>query len=164
MRAGVAWSAGAARITLGTVFLYAALAKLTQFEVLPIGPASGPRVFAYVIQRNGLIPADWSMPVAIAVIAAEMLLGLWLLSHRRGVSAGLCAVGLLAVFSMYLVVAIMHQGTAPCNCFGTLHPVGVQWAIGRNLGLMVVALVVMVGSWHESPGSGSRGEGVRRSD
>ena len=142
MRPWVSALIGSARVALGAVFLFVAVAKITQFEVLPIGPANGPSVFAYVIERNGLIPANWSMSVAISVIAAEVLLGVWLLSHRRAALAGLCAAAVLAAFSIYLVLAMRHQGAATCNCFGTLQPIDVRWAIARNIGLILVALFV----------------------
>lgn len=67
---------GLASIALGAVFLCTAAAKITQIEVLPIGPSSGPHVFAYVIERNGLIPGSWSLSVAIGVIASEILIAL----------------------------------------------------------------------------------------
>lgn len=142
---------GLTRVALGSMFLFVAVAKITQFEVLPIGPANGPRVFAYAIERNGLIPAAWSMPVAILVIAAEVLMGVWLLSHRRAALAGLGAAAVLAAFSIYLVFAMQHQGAATCNCFGTLQPIDVRWEIARNIGLMLVALVVRAGPAGRAP-------------
>lgn len=133
--------AGIARIVLGTLFLASGVAKITQFEVLPIGPAQGLQVFAYVLQRHALFPSVMAWPVAVGVVGAEVLVGLWLLSHRRGSTAGRCALVLLLMFTLYLAIAIWHQGKAACNCFGTLQPTSVGWAIARNTGLMLLSAV-----------------------
>lgn len=61
--------------------------------------------------------------------------------------------GLLIIFSAYLLVAIGHQGTAPCNCFGTLHPSSVWVSIARNICLMILALIGIFGSWYEARGT-----------
>ncbi len=64
------------RILLGAVFLFAVASKLTQFEILPVGPASGVRVFAYVLERNGIFPPEYSFPAAMIVVALEATVGI----------------------------------------------------------------------------------------
>ena len=131
------------RIALGAVFVFAVTSKLTQFEVLPVGPASGLRVFAYVLERNGLLPAEYCWPAAVVVAVLEAVVGMWLLSARQVYGAALAACALLAVFTLYLVAALLHQGTAACNCFGTMQPTDVRIAVARNTGLFLMGIVVM---------------------
>jgi hypothetical protein len=120
------------RILLGAVFLFAVASKLTQFEILPVGPASGVRVFAYVLERNGIFPPEYSFPAAMIVVALEATVGIWLLSGRHVVASSVAAGALLVSFTGYLVFALLHQGMAPCNCFGTLQPVDIRLAVARK--------------------------------
>lgn len=106
----------------GLVLLSASVLKLTSGATSPLG-------------QNAVL---FSPSVRMAVIEAELLIGLWLLSGYRPRAAGLIAAaffGLLAAVSLWLAV----QGQSTCNCFGrvVVHP----WA---TFGLDVAAAVALL--------------------
>ncbi len=78
--------------------------------------------------------------VAIGVVAAEVLVGLWLLSHVRARRACVAAVALLLAFCAYLLLAYRHVGNANCGCLGRISPTSLQSALVRNT-LLALALV-----------------------
>jgi uncharacterized membrane protein YphA (DoxX/SURF4 family) len=58
--------------------------------------------------------------LAVVVAAVEILLGLWLAIGYWAVASSICAVVLLATFSLVTTVAVVGGSSASCKCFGAL--------------------------------------------
>lgn len=86
--------------------------------------------------------------LALAIVAAESILGLWLLSGFRRSFAGVSTLFLLALFTGAIVFDIFSPHPKPCGCFGEVwaaahNPILIErWlALGvmRNIVLMALA-------------------------
>ncbi|MEM8756917.1 MAG: MauE/DoxX family redox-associated membrane protein [Planctomycetota bacterium] len=125
-----------ARVGVGGVLLAAACMKLTQFAVVPaVGPVSGIGAFVEQIRLHGLVPTGLAIPVAVVVVALEIVLGTWLLLHVRRVAASASAIALLAAFSGYLFVAWITGAAGSCACLGDFAEQSIPGALLRKAGL-----------------------------
>lgn len=129
------------RFGLAALFLFAAGAKL-----FTIGD--------FNTNLSNLVEARWVWPVAIAVIASELLAAA-LLALPRTARVGAClAALLLAGFAGYALyyVYVLHGEPLECGCFGRLiaSQLGVSTAL-RNLALLVPAAVVFFGMKRPRP-------------
>lgn len=117
-----------ARIVLGGVFLVSGATKLVDRTWPDSAKAFGlPRVGAR------LLP-----PV-------ELVLGALVVVDLGGSVPVVAAAALLVGFTVAIVVLLARDGEAPaCACFGawSRRPISVR-TIGRNLGLLAVAVVVL---------------------
>lgn len=96
------------RATIGLTFAFSAVGKLRN-----------PRVFRTAVSDFALVPRRWSARVADAVIATE--LAVVVLAGLGGpalLPGFVLAVGLLAILSGALVLALLRGVRTPCNCFG----------------------------------------------
>jgi hypothetical protein len=115
----------AARVALGLVFIYAAIAKVRtpHWSILAL-EAGTPRTVVMVLP------------------AVESLLGLALVVQLFPSVVGWIAVAVLAAFTATLAHRLHSGSKAPCNCFGgaSNDPVGAR-TIARNIALLLVALL-----------------------
>lgn len=83
-------------------------------------------------------PADL---VARTVPTAELAVGIGLLLPPFTHAAGIVAVGLLGLFTVVLIAALLRGTAASCGCFGVRDPDPVsRLDVGRNLVLLAVLL------------------------
>lgn len=146
------------RLVVGAGFLLAAGAKLSLAEGHGAGVTYGLTTFAATIAGHKVVPEGFQFAAAVAAVAAEVLMGLWLLSHRRERLASALAIVMLAGFCAYLVVAYVKVGDAPCGCMGKLTSGKVTDAIVRNAGLVAVLLPSVL---LKSPGGASEAANAR---
>jgi hypothetical protein len=103
-----------------------------------------PAALAVVFAAAGgakLVDRETSVPRAISV--AEIAVAVLLIAVPP-VGAAL-ALGLLAGFTVALVVRIRRGSEEPCECFGQLGTRPVSWLdVARNLGFMALAAVALV--------------------
>lgn len=96
------------RLTLGAVFLYAALTKVPAFDT-----------FAEEIANYRMLPALLVAPLAVAVPGMELLCGALLVLGRWWVRpAALLLSLLLGVFIVALSQALLRGINLSCGCFG----------------------------------------------
>lgn len=92
--------------------------------------------------------SDLGVPPAVATVVpyAEALLGALLLVQFQRHVVAWCAVGLLASFTVLLVVRLAQGRRPPCACFGSLtpKPIGVA-SVARNL--VFIAVAVLAATW-----------------
>jgi len=90
----------------------------------------------------------WQWPVAIAVIAAEVLIAITLVITRSVRLGAILAALLLVGFSTFALyyVYVLHGEPLECGCFGGIigSQLGLKTAL-RNLGLLIPALIVFFG-------------------
>lgn len=130
-----AWRTGAAlvaRMVVTVVFLGAALPKLAD-----------PAAFARDIANYRLVPGVAAGGLAVYLPWFELVLGcaLWAPSHVRPAARGL-AIGLLTVFVLALLSALVRGLDVDCGCFGSDGgSSSLLWAVARDLGLVGLLIV-----------------------
>jgi uncharacterized membrane protein YphA (DoxX/SURF4 family) len=122
------------RTGLGAVCLLAGVEK-----------ARAPRKFFEGVRQYGLVPARFGPVAGGALIAAEVGLGVLLLTGLVPALAALGAIVLFSIFAAALAVSLARSNTAPCHCFGAsevekISPV----ALVRALVLAGVAAAALV--------------------
>jgi uncharacterized membrane protein YphA (DoxX/SURF4 family) len=122
------------RTGLGAVCLLAGIEK-----------ARAPREFVEGVRQYRLVPARFAPPAGWALIAAELGLGVLLVTGLVPALAALGAIVLFSIFAVALAVSLARSNTAPCHCFGAsevekISPV----AFVRTLVLTGVAAAVLV--------------------
>jgi hypothetical protein len=128
------------RLGLAALFLFAVGAKLYMRN----NPAE-----SFFSNMPALVGARWAMPVAIAVITAELAAAILLLWPRTARLGGVWAATLLVGFAAYALYYRYGLGNAQgleCGCFGGIigSQLGVKTAL-RNLALLIPAIIVLVG-------------------
>jgi hypothetical protein len=126
---------GVSRFGLAALFLFAAAAKLFTL-----------RDFAGNL--SNLVASRWVWPVAVAVIASELLAAALLLWPRAVRPGAILAAALLLGFAAYALfyVYVLHGEPLECGCFGRLiaSQLGVSTAL-RNLALLIPCALVFFG-------------------
>ena len=122
------------RTGLGAICLLAGAEKLR-----------APGEFFQGVEQYGLVRPRFAPIVGSALIGAELVLGLLLVTGLAPVLAALGAIVLFNVFAAALAVSIARDNTAPCHCFGAsevekISPV----ALVRALVLVGISVAVLV--------------------
>lgn len=102
------------------------------------------RGFAEVLRSYEAVPDSWLPPLAAAVPAVELLLGLWLVSGRRLAAASLVSCAVHLAYAAWSAAALLRGlRLSNCGCFG------VFWArpltgltVAEDLGLAGLSLAV----------------------
>jgi Methylamine utilisation protein MauE len=126
------------RTGLGAVCLLAGLEK-----------AQAPRSFFDGVRQYRLVPARFAPVVGGALIAAELGLGVLLVSGLVPVVTALGAIVLFGIFAVALAVSLARSNTAPCHCFGAseiekISPLALVRAVALT-GVAVAALFFAAG-------------------
>ena len=122
------------RTGLGAVCLLAGLEK-----------ARAPRGFFEGVRQYRLVPAGLSALVGGTLIAAELVLGVLLVSGLVPVLAAAGAIALFSVFAIALAVSLARSNTAPCHCFGASDVEKISpLALVRALALTGLAVAVLL--------------------
>jgi len=130
------------RFGLAALFLFTAGAKLSILKTFV-------RNVAELLSSAHINYERWQWPVAIAVIAAEIIAAIFLLVPRTMRWGALLAALLLIGFSGFALyyVYVLHGEPLECGCFGKIigSQLGLKTAV-RNLGLLIPALIVFFGT------------------
>jgi hypothetical protein len=126
------------RTGLGAVCLLAGLEK-----------ARAPREFFDGVRQYRLVPARLAPVVGGGLIAAELALGLLLVSSLVPAVAAIGAIALFGVFAAALAISLARSNRAPCHCFGAsdvekISPLALVRALALG-GLAVAVLVFALG-------------------
>lgn len=130
------------RFALVALFLFTAGAKLWIVKAFAANVAE-------LLSATGFNPVRWMWPVTIAVITAEIITAILLLTPRTVRAGALLAAALLIAFSAYALYYRYGLGNAEgleCGCFGGIiaSQLGVTTAL-RNLALLVPTFIVFFG-------------------
>ena len=124
------------RFGLAAMWLFAAGAKLYTLH-------------DFSFNLTNLMPERLALPVAISVIAAEILAAVLLCVPRTTRSGAALTAAMLIGFALYglYYVYVMHGEPLECGCFGGIigSQLGVKTAL-RNLLLLVPAALVFFGT------------------
>ena len=123
------------RLTIGGIALWAAAAKLGSF------PA-----WVNAVGRYALVPRTAAPLVAMAIVSAELVIGLASLPFAPVGLRQLAAAGAVPLFAVFTVgiFALVHRGSeAPCECFGVSDAEPVSGAtLTRAAALLALSLWV----------------------
>jgi len=118
----------AARILLGTVLVFAALSK-----------ARSPQRLAQEL-RNYSVPRGAVRALALAIIGAELSLGIGLLARLAVPIIEYAAFSLIALFMVAVTWRWIRTGSFDCGCFGSSTPERRWLVFPRNVALLTCAL------------------------
>jgi hypothetical protein len=120
------WLSLVFRILLGALFLLAGGLKFLD-----------PAAFAQEIDRYQLVPWWICAILALFLPSLEICVGLGLLTRRFSRGALAWTIGLLALFSVALLSAMLRGLSIDCGCFGRVwQSTGTFWPLVRNLVLL----------------------------
>jgi hypothetical protein len=124
-----------ARLTLGGVWIVAAIAKL----------AMG-RGRSTIVEQFTLLRGAPARAVGLVLPILELVLGLLVLTGIGLQWAAAVSAVTLAAFSIVLVQALIRGQSIRCNCFGTVSDAELGWGSAvRNAGLL--ALAIFLARW-----------------
>ena len=121
-----------ARIIIGAVLLVAGVRKLRN-----------QAAFAQSLQPYRLLPARARVPFSLGLPAAEVLVGIAVLSGLQTNVTAVAAAAMFISFSVATMTTFGLRGQTDCGCFGgatRLAPASLS--LGRNVALIVLAAVV----------------------
>lgn len=91
--------------------------------------------------------ANWMLyPVALGMIATELILSLWLFSGRTIYWAAYASLGLHAIFTLWATVSILRGLDIPnCGCFGVFFARPLDgWTILEDLVMVALSGLLLV--------------------
>jgi len=124
------------RLVVGAAFVWAGLGKIAD-----------PVSFSDAIVNYRLVPAWMITPMAATLPALEIVAGACLIVGLFARGAALVASGLLGVFTVAIVQAIVRGINVDCGCFGagSEAAAGIGWReVVRDLALLAAAAHVVV--------------------
>jgi uncharacterized membrane protein YphA (DoxX/SURF4 family) len=93
-----------------------------------VGKALELSGFVRVMETYSLLPSALLYPVAVAVTASELVLGVWLLSGRRPAPAALTAIAVNLGYAVLLTVTLARGlDLKNCGCFGIFLARPLRW-------------------------------------
>lgn len=128
------------KILLGAVFIFSAVSKYVTIDS-----------FEIYVYSFGLFPLVMCFYLSRLLIAAELLLGIALISHRNHRFTSITSLLFLLFFVGFLVYAHLIGRTDNCHCFGDLLPFNPVQSILKNAVMIVVLLFIYKYSaqdWH----------------
>jgi uncharacterized membrane protein YphA (DoxX/SURF4 family) len=122
------------RTGLGAVCLLAGVEKVRS-----------PGNFVEGVRQYRVVPARFAPIAAWSLIAAELGLGLLLVTGLIPALAALGAIVLFSIFAAALALSVARSNTAPCHCFGASEVEKISpLALVRALALDGVAVAVLI--------------------
>jgi uncharacterized membrane protein YphA (DoxX/SURF4 family) len=138
----VRWALLAARLVLAAIFLIAGISKV-----------QSTHEFAQAVEAFDLLPLQLAVPFALILPWVEIIAALYLLVGFLGRIAAVVTAGMLLMFIVALLDALLTGNTAhPCGCFGPgANPIITAlsggdtvgwWDVIRDVILLAMALAV----------------------
>ena len=119
------------QIAIGVTFAVAGLAKLGDL-----------RVFADQIHNFRLIPVFAENLLAFSLPWIEVVAALALVLNIRARAGAVVVTGLMGIFTLAVVAALLRGLDIECGCFGTADASQVGLIkVAQNLGMLIVAAV-----------------------
>ncbi|MEG9328980.1 MauE/DoxX family redox-associated membrane protein [Salinimicrobium catena] len=115
-----------------TLWIYAAVGKLLQFENFQIRLRQFPFISTYADLLAWLVPG------------VEIMIALLFFFPRLKDEAYLASTALLLVFTVYIIAVLNLSDSIPCSCNGVLPSLSWKEHILFNVGFLVLALAGLV--------------------
>lgn len=114
------------------LFLYTAVSKMVDLDE-----------FLNQIERSPLIPANFSIIVAIGVIIVELIICAFLMIEKWNRLGILLGGWLLAVFAIYVAMILFYSPYVPCSCGGIIAELGWTAHLILNISLALLCGVTI---------------------
>jgi putative oxidoreductase len=125
----------ACEIATGVILAWAGLAKIGDLPT-----------FASQVHNFRILPLALENLAAMTLPWIEIVTALTLLTGVRSRAGARAALGLLVVFTIAVVLAVVRGLDIECGCFGTADATRVGWTkIAENVGLIVIAAIAAWG-------------------
>lgn len=111
------------------LLVYAALSKLLEFDNFQAQLGQSPLLSAF----TGF--------VSYSVLGTELIIALLLCFSRTRYVGLLSALGLMVLFTAYIVIILNYSYFVPCSCGGILESLGWKEHLIFNIGFVVLALI-----------------------
>ncbi|MBP5205838.1 MAG: DoxX family protein, partial [Bacteroidales bacterium] len=126
------------RFLIGLMFVVSAVLKLFSLDSFEI--------YIYSLDFFGFVMSGF---VARCVIAAELLLGCFLIAKILYKPAWWLTMAMMVVFTLFLVYVVLFRNDANCHCMGELVELNPAWSIVKNLVLILLLLLIRKeDDWH----------------
>lgn len=126
------WIPYAISVLCAILFIYAATSKLWDVQQFQVQLGQSPILTAY---------AEW---VAWAVPLTEYVLALLLLMDRFRLYALYATLGLMVMFTTYIVLVLNFSDYVPCSCGGVLENLGWTEHITFNLFFVILTIIAII--------------------
>tara|TARA_E500000318_G_scaffold111893_1_gene132421 strand:+ start:7509 stop:7892 length:384 start_codon:yes stop_codon:yes gene_type:complete len=121
------------------MFIYAATSKLWDFQQFEVQLGQSPILTTY---------AEW---VAWSVPVTEYILALLLLTERFRLIALYGSLGLMTMFTTYIILVLNFSDYIPCSCGGVLEDMGWTEHIMFNIFFIVLSITAILLSTSGQP-------------
>lgn len=111
------------------LFAYAALSKLLEFDNFQAQLGQSPLLSAF----TGV--------VSYSILGVELVIALLLCFPKTRYLGLLSALGLMLLFTAYIVIILNYSYFVPCSCGGILESLGWKEHLVFNIGFVVLALI-----------------------
>ena len=126
------------RILIGLMFIVSAVLKIFSLDTFEI--------YIYSLDFFGFVFSGF---VARCVIAAELLLGSFLIAKILYKPTWWLTMAMMVVFTLFLVYVALFRNDANCHCMGELVELNPTWSIVKNLVLILLLLLIRKeDDWH----------------
>lgn len=126
------------RILIGLMFIVSAVLKIFSLDTFEI--------YIYSLDFFGFVFSGF---VARCVIAAELLLGSFLIAKILYKPTWWLTMAMMVVFTLFLVYVVLFRNDANCHCMGELVELNPAWSIVKNLVLILLLLLIRKeDDWH----------------
>lgn len=126
------------RILIGLMFIVSAVLKIFSLDTFEI--------YIYSLDFFGFVFSGF---VARCVIAAELLLGSFLIAKILYKPTWWLTMAMMVVFTLFLVYVALFRNDANCHCMGELVELNPAWSIVKNLVLILLLLLIRKeDNWH----------------
>lgn len=126
------WFPYVVSILCAFLFIYAATSKLWDFQQFKVQLGQSPVLTAY---------ADW---IAWAVPLTEYILAALLLMDQSRLYALYSSLGLMTMFTTYIILVLNFSDYIPCSCGGVLEDLGWTEHILFNLFFVVLSVLAIL--------------------
>lgn len=114
------------------LFIYAAFSKLIDFETFKVQLGQSPLISAY---------AEW---IVYSIPATEIIISILLIIPRFRYLGLLSALGMMLMFTAYIIIILNYSSFIPCSCGGILSEMNWTQHLIFNIGFVIVAIIGLV--------------------
>lgn len=138
------------RIIVGVLFIFSGLVK----AIDPLGLTYKMQEFFEAWGNSGILPSlmnwlnDFALPFSLIMITAEVVLGIMLLLGAYKRITLLSLLGLVVFFTFLTAYVLFSGKIRACGCFGDCIPLTPIQTFSKDIILLVLAVVLIVGRVH----------------
>lgn len=121
------------------LFLYAAVSKLLDFDNFRIQLGQSPVLTAFADRVVWIVPA------------LEMIISIMLVSSRSRLLGLYTFVGLMSMFTTYIIIILNFSTYIPCSCGGILENLGWKEHLAFNFCFLLLGIVAILMSSVQKP-------------